>query len=193
MPKWEIQAGRGLVRDGAHICNLAWPKDVSDHERVYPINPVELDELARRVVALLNASEPGGKWDRFMGMVSNVLTDSQLDHAQCGTTIRNAFTPARALVSRDTKPAPSSPIGLMKHLRHAANMAINPPRIDNGDGTTSRMPTETAEAILQTARALQDACNHAGSKDRGMTYCGTCGAKIGPDSEAAVAFKAANE
>lgn len=59
MAKWEIQAGRGLVRDGIHICNLTWPAAVEDHHQVKPISPVEFDTLARRIVALLNAAEPG--------------------------------------------------------------------------------------------------------------------------------------
>lgn len=38
--------------------------------------------------------------DGMLKMVSNVLTDPQLNHPQCGTTIRNAIQPALAAIAK---------------------------------------------------------------------------------------------
>ena len=54
---YSIQAGRGIVRDGLHICSLAWPQAVQRGDDMRPVAPHELDALAVRIVDLLNADE----------------------------------------------------------------------------------------------------------------------------------------
>jgi len=50
-------------------------------------------KIAREVAPMILRSLVG-----LMTMVGNVLTDSQLDHEQCGTTIRRAIEPAQAVI-----------------------------------------------------------------------------------------------
>jgi hypothetical protein len=50
--RYELIAGRGIVRDGILCCNLQGVRDPTTGART--IEPAELDKLARTIVAALN-------------------------------------------------------------------------------------------------------------------------------------------
>ncbi len=60
--------------------------------------------LARKfdeAVELINAQHAA--LQQLNDMVSNVLTDSQLDHEQCGTTIRRTLSPVEEVLAKWNK------------------------------------------------------------------------------------------
>lgn len=61
VPRYAIQAGRGIVRDGMMVAHLS-PIENTVGTR-YAIPPAELDKLARHIVALLNYAEWNGLQD----------------------------------------------------------------------------------------------------------------------------------
>lgn len=77
-----MSAGRHTTLPGQHYC------------KAHQGNDSHYAEHNCTVCVLLNTLES------LLAMVSNVLTDSQLDHTVCGGTIRNVIVPAETLIRR---------------------------------------------------------------------------------------------
>lgn len=85
----------------------SWNDKVMDENvpRERPVDPLELLKQEARDEAADPARDAAASamlaaLQGLLSMVSNVLTDSQLDHDHCGATIRNAIEPTRAAIAQ---------------------------------------------------------------------------------------------
>ena len=82
MTKWEHWAGREFARGGQVVARLALAGIQGQ-----TISPYELDQLANRIVALLNAAEPGGALSIAEAGLQELCNDQDPAN-ECWNTLR---------------------------------------------------------------------------------------------------------